>query len=56
MAAPTRAKNSTGDPFTDAVKARATEKGIKFSEAWEQVMAEKPELIPTSKPVMAGSV
>lgn len=53
---PARAKNSTGDPFTDAVKKRKADKNITFSEAWEQIAAEQPELIPTGKPAVAGAV
>ena len=39
------ARNSTGDPFTDAVKARQKEKNITFAEAMEQVKTEQPELM-----------
>jgi hypothetical protein len=39
-----RAKVSTGDPLTDAAKARQKEKNITFAEALSQVAEENPEL------------
>ena len=39
-----RAKNSTGDPLTDAAKARQKEKNITFAEALSQIAVEQPEL------------
>jgi len=38
------AGGSTGDPLTDAAKARQKEKNISFSEALDQIVAEQPEL------------
>lgn len=38
------AAGTTGDPLTDAAKARQKEKGITFSEALDQIVAEQPEL------------
>jgi hypothetical protein len=40
----TGGKNATGDPLTDAAKARQKEKNITFGEALAQVAAEQPEL------------
>jgi hypothetical protein len=40
----TTAGKTSGDPLTDAAKARQKEKGISFSEALDQVVAENPEL------------
>lgn len=48
-AAAQRGKASTGDPLTDAAKARQKEKNITFAEALSQVASEQPEL------TMAGS-
>jgi hypothetical protein len=39
-----RPKGATGDPLTDAAKARAKEKNISFGEALSQIADEKPEL------------
>jgi len=39
-----RQAKGTGDPFTDAINARAKEKNISFSEAMTQVAEESPEL------------
>jgi hypothetical protein len=36
--------SGSGDPLTDAAKARAKEKSITFSEALDQISAEQPEL------------
>ena len=44
VAAAQRGKNSTGDPLTDAAKARQKEKNITFAEALSQVAGEQPEL------------
>jgi len=38
------AGKSTGDPLTDAAKARQKEKNISFSEALDQIAAEQPQL------------
>jgi hypothetical protein len=43
-AAPGRTKASTGDPLTDAARARQKEKNITFGEALAQVAQEQPEL------------
>ncbi len=43
-ASASRPKNSTGDPLTDAAKARQKEKKVTFAEALAEVAAENPEL------------
>lgn len=43
-ASATRPKGSTGDPLTDAAKARQKEKKVTFAEALAEVAAENPEL------------
>ncbi len=45
MRPPAAGKGSTGDVFTDAVKARQKEKNISFEEAMSQIEVECPELM-----------
>ncbi len=49
------AKKGTGDPLTDAAKARAAEKKITFGEALSQIAEEQPELTVTGA-ARAGAV
>ena len=41
--APRQSEGSTGDPLTDAAKARQKEKKISFSEALDEIVGEHPE-------------
>jgi hypothetical protein len=54
-AAHVRGGNSSGDPLTDAARARQKEKKITFSEALDEVVAEQPELANAGR-AAAGSV